>query len=202
MCWASTSSAPGRKMSGSSSRSSIASSAARASRYSKRLPGTTMPRLGSSSRWLARPMRWSRRDDPLGAPIWMTRSTSPQSMPEIEAGGGDQRAQPAVAHRRLDLAPCLQAEAAMVDADRQRLVVDLPQILENQFGQAAGVAEDKRGLVRLDQLHHLRGGIAARMARPGHAALGDQDREVGLGPGSPATSRTASISPPGASQAR
>ena len=26
-------------------------------------------------------MRWSRRDDPLGAPIWMTQSTLPQSTP-------------------------------------------------------------------------------------------------------------------------
>ena len=36
---------------------------------------------GSSSRWLARPMRWVRREAPLGAPTLMTRSTSPQSMP-------------------------------------------------------------------------------------------------------------------------
>jgi hypothetical protein len=71
----------GAEVSGSSSPSSIASSAARASRYSKRLPGTMMPSLGSSSRWLARPIRCSRRELPLGAPIWTTRSTSPQSMP-------------------------------------------------------------------------------------------------------------------------
>ena len=45
---------------------------------------------------------------------------------EVEARGRDQRAQLAVAHRRLDLAPRLKAEAAMVDADRQRLVVGGP----------------------------------------------------------------------------
>ena len=71
----------------------------------------------------------------------------------------------------------------MVDADRQRLVIGLPQILENQFGEAARVAEDQRGVVLLDQLHHLLGGVAARMARPWHAAFGDEDRQIGLGAG-------------------
>ena len=58
-------------------------------------------------------------------------------------------------------------------------------------------------LVRLDLRHHLLGGIAARMARPGDAALGQQDRDVRVGAGlalRPAS--TASISPSGASQAR
>ena len=43
--------------------------------------GTIRARDGSSSRWLARPIRCTSRDDPLGAAIWITRSTSPQSMP-------------------------------------------------------------------------------------------------------------------------
>ena len=43
--------------------------------------GRSCPCDGSSSRWLARPIRCSRRELPLGAPIWMTRSMSPQSMP-------------------------------------------------------------------------------------------------------------------------
>src|SRR3954463_2974086 len=59
MCWASTSSAPGRKVSGSSSPSPIASRASRASRYSKRLPGTMMPLLGSGGRGVGG------HDDPL-----------------------------------------------------------------------------------------------------------------------------------------
>ena len=101
--------------------------------------------------------------------------------PEIEAGGRDQRAQPPVGHRLLDLAPRLAREAAVMDADRQRHRVDLPQILEDQFGQAARVAEDDRRLVRLDLGHHLFGGVAPRMPRPGHAAFGQQDRDVGVG---------------------
>ena len=61
------------------------------------------------------------------------------------------------------------------------IVVDLPQILEDQLGEAARVAEDDRGPVRLDLGHHLFGGIAPRMPRPGHAPFGQQDRDVGLG---------------------
>ena len=37
--------------------------------------------------------------------------------PEVEAGGGDERAQPAVAHRGLDLAAGFERKAAVVDAD-------------------------------------------------------------------------------------
>jgi len=51
------------------------------SSISKRLAGTNSARLGSSSRWLARPMRWTMREAPFGEASWMTRSTSPQSMP-------------------------------------------------------------------------------------------------------------------------
>ena len=47
-CCASTSSAPTRNRSGSSSPASTASSAARASRYSNRLPGTRIASLASS----------------------------------------------------------------------------------------------------------------------------------------------------------
>ena len=34
-----------------------------------------------------------------------------------------------------------------------------------------------------DQCHDLFGGVAARVARPGDAAVGDEDRQVGLGAG-------------------
>src|SRR4029453_14809099 len=44
---------------------------------SKRLAGAMMARLGSSSRWLARPILCIRRLTPLGGPIWFTRPTSP-----------------------------------------------------------------------------------------------------------------------------
>ena len=102
---------------------------------------------------------------------------------EVEAGGATSARSLPARHRRLDLAPRLEREAAVVDADRQRLVVDRPQVLEDQLGEAARVAEDERRLVLLDQLHHLARGVAARMAGPRDAVFGDQDREVGLGAG-------------------
>ena len=85
---------------------------------------------------------------------------------EVEAGGRDQPAQLARRHRILDLAPRLDRQAAVVDADRQRLVVDRPQILEDQLGEAARVAEDEGRLVLLDQLHYFARRVAARNGRP------------------------------------
>ena len=80
-CWASVSSVPECGGSPSSALARTASCAAKHSSTSKRLAGTRSAREGSSRRWLARPMRWTMRDEPLGADSWMTRSTSPQSMP-------------------------------------------------------------------------------------------------------------------------
>ncbi len=80
-CWASRSSAPVRGGSPSSAFSAMASMAAWHSSTSNRLAGTNSAFDGSSSRWLARPMRWTIRAAPFGAASWMTRSTSPQSMP-------------------------------------------------------------------------------------------------------------------------
>ena len=177
ICWASTSIAPGRKISGSSSPVSIASSAARASRYSKRLPGTRIASEGSSSRWLARPIRCSSRDEPFGAPIWTTRSTSPQSTPRSRLAVQTRPRSLPVRHRRLDLAPRLARQRAVMDPDRQMLLVDRPQILEDQLGEAARVAEDQGRLVPLDLAHHVLRRPAAAMARPGDLlVLGQHDR--------------------------
>ena len=202
-CWASTSSAPGRKISGSSSPSSIASSAARASRYSKRLPGTRIASDGSSSRWLARPIRCSSRDEPLGAPIWMTRSTSPQSTPRSRlAVQTSARSSPA-RHRRLDLAPRLDRQRAVVDADRQSLRRSPP----TDPGRSArrGCACCRRpasSCAARSRCITLRRRPAAAMAGPGDAlVLGQHDRDLGLGARialRPAS--TVSMSPCGASQ--
>ena len=108
---------------------------------------------------------------PLGAPIWMTRSTSPQSIPRSRLEVQTSALQLARRHRRFDLASRFERQAAMVDPDRQAGLVYLPQVLEDEFAQAAGVAEDEGRLVLLDLGHHLFGGIAARMPRPRHAVL-------------------------------
>jgi hypothetical protein len=104
---------------------------------------------------------------------------------EVEAGGRNEGAQLARGHRRFDLAPRLEREAAVVNADRQAGLVGGPQFLEDQLGQAAGVAEHQGRLVTLDQLDHLARGVAAGVAAPRHLAFGDEDGEVGLGAGLP-----------------
>ena len=135
----------------------------------------------------ADPLKQTRR--PLGrAHLDDTIDTAPIDA-KVEAGGADQRAQAPVAHCRFHAPPRLDVERPVVDADRQLFLVGLPQILEDQFGQRAGVAEDKRGLVRLDLLHDLRRGIAARMSGPGNARLGQQDRNPGRRPRLPAHQR-------------
>jgi len=53
---------------------------------------------------------------------------------KIEAGGADESSQPSRRHRRLDLAPRLDRQRAVMDADREVVVVDRPQILEDQLG--------------------------------------------------------------------
>jgi hypothetical protein len=122
---------------------------------------------------------------------------------QIEAGGADEAAQLARGHRRLDLAPRLDRQAAMVDADRQRLLVHRPQILEDELAQAAGVAEDQARAVRLDLLHHLVGRPAAEWPDQGTRwSSGSMIAILGSAPGSPSTRSTASMSPSGRSQAR
>ena len=176
MCWASTSRQGGRGGSPSSSRASTASSAASDSSTSKRLAGAIMARLGSSSRWLARPMRCIRRLTPLGAPIWITRSTSPQSMPRSsEEVATTARSLPR-GHRRLDLAALLDGERAVMQADRQVLLVDAPQPVEHQLGLRARVHEHDRGLVLADDVVDLGHRVMAHVAAPRQALLGVDDR--------------------------
>jgi hypothetical protein len=102
---------------------------------------------------------------------------------EIETRRGDEPAKLARRHRALDLAPRFKREAAVVDADRQRLVVDRPQVLEDQLGEAARVAEDEGRAVAIDQVQDFACRMPARVARPGDAVFGDQDRQIGLGAG-------------------
>jgi hypothetical protein len=71
-----------------------------------------------------------------------------------------------------------------MDANREGMLIHRPQVLEDELAQAARVAEDERGAVRLDLLHHLVGRPAAAMTGPGHAlVLRQHDRNVGLGAG-------------------
>ena len=203
MCCARTSSAPGRNTSGSSSPSSIASSAARASRYSKRLPGTMMPLLGSSRRWLARPMRCSRRELPFGAPIWTTRSTSPQSMPRSRlAVATSPRSSPG-GHRRLDLPPRFDREAAVVNADRKRAHRSPSTAPGRSARRDCAYCRTRASSCAARSAASLRR-AAWRPEWPPHGILfsGIRIERSGSAPGSPMTRSTSSMSASGASQER
>ena len=160
---------------------SAASSAARHSSTSKRLAGTRMACDGSSSRWLERPMRWIRRLAPFGAPTWMTRSTSPQSMPRSSVEVATTALQRAGRHRRLDLAALRGIERAVVQRDRQAVVVDAPQLLEQQLGLHARVDEHQRQAVRLDRRVDLGDRVARGVAGPRQRLVGLENVDLGLG---------------------
>ena len=53
--------------------------------------------------------------------------------------------------------------------DRKAVVVHAPQILKQHLGLAAGVDEDQRGLVALDQVVDLRQRVARAVAGPGQS---------------------------------
>ncbi len=60
---------------------------------------------------------------------------------EVERGGGDHGFQRAGGHRRFDLAAAGGVERAVVQGDRQAVIVDAPQLLEQQLRLAARVDE-------------------------------------------------------------
>ena len=66
---------------------------------------------------------------------------------EIERRGADHAAQFARRHRVLDLAALGDVERAVMQRDREAVVVHAPEILEQHLGLAAGVDEHQRGLV-------------------------------------------------------
>ncbi len=173
-CWASTSSAPSRSGSESSAFSAIASRAAWHSSISKRLAGTKSAWLGSSSRWLARPIRCTIRDAPFGEASWITRSTSPQSMPRSSVEVQTTALQRPARHRRLHLAALLGRERAVVQGDRQVVLVELPQLLERELRLEPRVDEDQRDPRPLDRLVDLRHRMLGGVAGPWHAAFGEQ----------------------------
>ena len=100
--------------------------------------------------------------------------------PQIEAGGSDQRAQLAARHRAFDFAPRLLRQRAMMNPDRQVIRIGFPQLLKNELGQKARVAEDQRRVVGADRFDQLRHCPSRGMPAPRHPGiLGQQDRELG-----------------------
>ena len=77
-------------------------------------------------------------------------------------------------HRRLDLAPLLGGQRAVVQGDGQVVLVQPPQLLEGELGLEAGVDEDQRRPGPLDRLIDLGHGVVGGVAGPGHLAFRQQ----------------------------
>jgi hypothetical protein len=91
----------------------------------------------------------------------------------------------------------------VVNADRQVILVRVPQLLEDEFGQEARVGEDQRGPVGADRVHKLWHRPGGGVPAPGDALLHrQQDIDFRRRAGLPSTSVTAAASPPGASHRR
>ena len=126
--------------------------------HSSRSPryfGKMTPLLGAPTWWPARPTRWRPRATLVGLSTWMTRSTAPMSMPELERARGDERRQPAGLELLLDREALLAGDAAVVGPD-QLLAGELVEPLGEPLGEAPAVDEDDRAAVRADQLEDRR----------------------------------------------
>ena len=137
------------------------------------------PGSASSMRWLVRPTRCSRRDDAFGrADLDHLVHAAPIDA-EIERGGGDDRAQLAGRHGRFDALALRQVQAAVMQRDRQRVVVELPQFLEQQFALGARIDEHDRHARAFDPFQHGAGGGQAHAAGPGDARFRQQHADRG-----------------------
>ncbi len=93
---------------------------------------------------------------------------------EIERGSADHAAQPPRSHGVLDLAALRHVERAVMQRDRQAIVVHPPQVLEQHLGLAAGIDEHQRSLVALDQVVDLVERVARGVPGPGQPFAGVQ----------------------------
>ncbi len=100
---------------------------------------------------------------------------------EIERAGADDRAQLSSDHGSLDTVALFAGERAVVDADRQPLVVLQPEVVEEDLGLRAGVVEDERGAMALDLVEDRGDRVASAPACPGRREIGFQNRNVGFG---------------------
>ena len=100
---------------------------------------------------------------------------------EIEGRGADDGAQLPGRHRRLDPPPLRHVEGAVMQGDRQRILVEAPEFLEGVLGLKAGVDEDQDGAVPADQVVDGRHGLAGGVAGERKGPAGDEHVKVGRG---------------------
>ncbi len=99
---------------------------------------------------------------------------------EIERRGADHGAQFTGGHGVLDAAALRHVERPVVQGDGEIVVVHPPQFLEHEFGLAAGIDEDQRGLVALDEIVDFAERVARRMSGPGQMRRGIEHGDLRL----------------------
>ena len=126
-------------------------------------------------------MRWASRLAPFGAPIWTTRSTSPQSMPRssVEVQTTARSLPAAIAASTLRRWPA-SSEPWWRAIGRPSVLIrhsswKISSAWLRVLTKSSAILCAAIGLVDVGD------GIARRMARPGHALVGFEDGDLGLG---------------------
>ena len=102
---------------------------------------------------------------------------------KIERRGTDHRPQSAAGHRLFDFAPLRYIKRAVMQRDGEIVVVDLPKLLKNAFGLAAGVDENQRRAMRRDKPVDLVERVPRRVPRPGQPLARVEHGDVRRGAG-------------------
>ena len=98
---------------------------------------------------------------------------------EVERRGRHHRPQLARRHRRLDAVALPDVQAAVMDRDRQRLLVQAPQLLEQHLALRPGIDEDDRQPRLADARQHHRGAGQPHPPGPRHAVLRQHHADLG-----------------------
>ena len=133
-------------------------------RHQQRAAGLVKPVIGA-----AYTLQQARR------PLWCTHlhhhvDIAPVDT-QIEAGGTYQSAQFAPRHRALHLTARLFRKRTVVDANRQVVLVRIPQVLEDIFRQETRVGKDQRSIILSNAFVKLGDGPGGGVSAPGHPLL-------------------------------
>ncbi len=97
---------------------------------------------------------------------------------QIQGRRRDHRAQAAISHRGLYLAPLIPRQGTMMQGNGQGILVGAPQFLKDQFGLRARIDENDRRFSFLNLLINLRDRMQAIMTRPGQPHSGFQQAHI------------------------
>ncbi len=137
-----------------------------ARRLVKTMVGTTDP-LHQARRAFRRPYI---NDEIDGAPVDA----------EVERRGADHATQTAGGHGVFDAAALARIERTVMQSDRQRVLVDVPELLKDCLGLRARIDEDQRHVRRLDGSIDFGDRMARAVACPRQISACVQNGKIGL----------------------